>query len=175
MTMQISIDVQGSVELQQALAAAVQRLEVPRDLMRSLGAVFEEAINRRFDNKVDPSGKAWAVLADSTRKKYDREDTRTGRDGKRTVVRKGTLLQRTNLMRKSLGSNAGDDFVELGMNRATDDGKWIVALLHEFGTRRGMPRRGIYLADPEAGTLGAADEAALLSELESFLDEVFGA
>jgi phage gpG-like protein len=171
--MQISIDVQGSVELQQALAAAVQRLTVPRDLMQSLGGVIEEAINRRFDNKVDPSGAAWAPLADSTRKKYDRADTRTGRGGKRTVVRQGTLLERTRRMRDSLAVNAGDDFTELGMNRATDDGKWIVALLDEFGTRR-MKRRGIYLADPEAGTLGAADEAALMRELESFLDEVFG-
>jgi phage gpG-like protein len=168
-TTQISIEVVGAQELRELLASAVQRLERPRDLMQALGGVLEERINRRFDDKRDPSGVPWAPLAQSTREKYDRADT--GRDG--SLARSGTLLERTRRMRNSLAFNAGDDVVEVGMNAATDNGAWNLALLHEFGTRN-MPRRGLYLADPEAGTLGADDEAALLAEVSDFLDDVFG-
>jgi phage gpG-like protein len=173
--MNVSIEVTGARELREQLASAVRRLENPRDLMQSLGEVLVQRIQDRFDNKRDPDGVAWAPLADSTRAKYDREDT--GASGPRAgqVVRRGSLLERTRSMRNSLTANAGDDVVEVGMNTVTDGAKqWNISLLHEFGTRR-MPRRGLYLSDPEAGTLGAGDEAALLAEVASFLDDVFGA
>lgn len=161
----LSIDVTLLADLQADLAHAVVRLEHPRDLMQALGAVLEANIERRFDRKRDPNGGAWAKLAASTLKKYAAQDK-----GKR----QGTLLERTGQMRNSLTANAGDDFVELGMNRLTDGGAWSLPLLHETGTTR-MPRRGIFLADPEAGTLGRGDEADLESELVMFLDDVFGA
>jgi hypothetical protein len=77
-------------------------------------------------------------------------------------------------MRRSLAPNVGDDFVEVGMSRLSDGGRWSIPLLHETGTRR-MPRRGIFLADPDAGTLGAQDEADLQAEIVGFLDDLFGA
>ena len=76
-------------------------------------------------------------------------------------------------MRDSLAANAGDDYVEVGMNRLTDDGKWQIPLLHEFGTRH-MPRRGLFFADPDAGTLGAGDEADLEADITAFLADLFG-
>jgi phage gpG-like protein len=171
LTTQISIEVTGAAELRDALNRAAQRLESPRDLLASLGGVLEARIQRRFDSKRDPSGAAWAPLARSTREKYDREDTNP-RDGQR--ARRGSLLERTRRMRNSLASNVvGEDTVEVGMHAATDGGTYNLALLHEFGTRN-MPRRGLYLADPDSGTLGADDEAALLAEISGFLDDVFG-
>ena len=76
-------------------------------------------------------------------------------------------------MRASLSANSGPDFVEVGMARLTDGGKWSVPLLHETGTAR-MPRRGIFLSDPDAGTLGAEDDRMLDEEITAYLDEVFG-
>lgn len=161
----LSIDVTGLAELRIDLARAVARLERPRDLMKTLGAVLEANIEQRFDGKRDPNGTAWAPLAESTLARYAAEDK---------GARRGTLLERIGQMRNSLTSNAGDDFVEVGMNRLTDGGKWSIPLLHETGTEH-MPRRGIFLADPDAGTLGRDDEADLEAELVRFLDDVFGA
>lgn len=76
-------------------------------------------------------------------------------------------------MRNSLAANAGDTFVEVGMSRLTDGGAWSLPLLHETGTSR-MPRRGIFLADWQAGTLGSEDEADLMRLVGDFLDGVFG-
>lgn len=36
-----------------------------------------------------------------------------------------------------------------------------------------MPRRGLFLADWDAGTLGAQDEADLQAELLTWLDDLF--
>lgn len=169
----LSIEVTGNDELRRQLADALARLERPRDLMVALGAILESNIEQRFDSKRDPSGQPWAPLAQSTRDKYDREDTQKSGPKAGKVVRRGTLLERTRQMRDSLAANAGDDFVEVGMNRLSDDGKWQIPLLHETGTMH-MPRRGIFLADPDAGTLGAGDERDLDAGIVAFLDDVFG-
>ena len=170
----LSIEVTGNAELRQALAAAVQRIDHPRDLMVRIGAVLERNIEGRFDAKRDPNGLPWAPLAASTRAKYDRADTQRKGKNAGQVRKRGSLLERTRQMRDSLATNAGDDYVEIGMNRLTDAGKWQIPLLHETGTAR-MPRRGIFLGDPDAGTLGAQDEADLDAEIVRYLDEVFGA
>ena len=170
----VSIEVTGAKELRESLTAALRRLEKPRELMDAMGAVLVQRIQQRFDSKRDPDGAAWAPLAASTREKYDREDTNPRGPSAGQVTRRGSLLERTRSMRNSLTHNATDNEVEVGMNTVTDGAKqWNISLLHEFGTRR-MPRRGLYLADPEAGTLGAGDEAALLAEVADFLDDVFG-
>ena len=170
----LSIEVTGAAELQAGLLQAVQRLQQPRDLMQALGGVLVANIQRRFDTKTDPSGQRWAPWADATRAGYDRADTqRTGKNAGQ-VVRRGTLLERTGQMRASLVANATDNQVEVGMSRPTNGGAWSIPLLHETGTAR-MPRRGIFLADPDAGTLGAGDEADLQAELVGFLDDIFGA
>ena len=169
----ISVEIKGADALVQQLGLALRRLEQPRDLMQALGNVLRVNIERRFDTKTDPTGARWAPWRPATVEKYNRADTQ--RKGKRAgqVVKRGTLLERTGQMRNSLAVNAGDSQVQVGMNRLTDGGKWSIPLLHEFGTTR-MTRRGIFLADPEAGTLGAGDEADLNIELVEFLDKVFG-
>lgn len=161
----LSIEVTGSTELLAALRNAREQLGDVRPLLGAIGARLEANIERRFDAKRDPSGAAWQPLADSTREAYARSDK--GR-------RAGTLLERTGQMRNSLASNViGDNTVEVGMNRVSDGGDWPIPLLHELGTTR-MPRRGIFFADPDAGTLGAEDEADLDREIVEFLDDAFG-
>lgn len=169
----LSIEVTGNRELLAYLADAVKRLDRPADLMRTLGARLEANIQERFDTKRDPDGNRWEKLADSTLKTYARQDTAKSGKYKGQVRTRGTLLERTRQMRQSLTSNAGDDYVEVGMARLSDNGAWSIPLLHETGTRR-MPRRGIFFSDPDSGTLGADDEAALDEELTAFLDDVFG-
>ena len=160
----LRIQVAGNAELQEYLARAVRRIERPAELMEALAARLEANIQERFDRKVDPTGAAWQPLAESTVAKYAEEDK--GRH-------QGTLLERTGQMRSSLTSAAGDDWAEVGMSRLTAGGEWSIPLLHETGTRR-MPRRGIFLADPDAGTLGVEDQATLTEEITAFLDDVFG-
>jgi phage gpG-like protein len=173
----LSIEVTGNRELLDDLAAAVRRIQRPADLMDRLGARLKANIEERFDRKVDPTGQRWEPLAASTREKYDREDTKASGPRRGQVVRQGTLLERTGLMRSSLDSNRGPDYVDVFMNRLTDTsakgGNWQIPLLHETGTRR-MPRRGIFFADPDSGTLGDEDEAMLSEEITAYLDEVFG-
>lgn len=171
----LSIEVTGNRELLADLEQALRRIDRPADLMRALGARLEANIQERFDTKRDPDGNAWAGLAPSTQARYDKQDTAKSGKFKGQVRKRGTLLQRTGDMRRSLNpSNYGDDYFEVGMNRLSDGGKWSIPLLHETGTTR-MPRRGIFFSDPDAGTLGAQDEEALDEELMAFLDDVFGA
>src|SRR5574337_1131207 len=118
----VSIQVTGAAALQAALERAVARLERPRDLMQALGDRLVGNIERRFDTKRDPQGVPWRALAASTGKRYAAEDKGS---------RRGTLLERTGRMRASLTANAGDDYVEVGMNRLTDGGRWQIPLLHE--------------------------------------------
>lgn len=160
----LSIEVTGLAELRVDLARALARMERPADLLEALGAELEANIERRFDRKVDPDGRAWQPLAESTVARYEAEDK---------GARRGTLLERTGQMRNSLSANAGDDYVEIGMSRLSDGGAWSIPLLHETGTER-MPRRGIFLSDPDAGTLGAEDEADITRLITEFLDDVFG-
>lgn len=169
----LSIEVTGIDPLRQLLAAALPRLEQPADLMRVLGNTLRGNIERRFDTKTDPSGERWADWADSTKALYARADTPSKGKDKGTVVKRGTLLERTGQMRNSLAVNAGDDFVEVGMTRPTKGGQWQIPLLDETGTAR-MPRRGIFFADWESGTLGAQDSADLDADLVDYLDGIFG-
>lgn len=168
----LSITVTGNNELLASLEQALRRIERPAELMQVLGARLEANINARFDAKRDPDGAAWAPLAASTQARYDKQDTvRRGKNAGQ-VRKRGTLLERTRQMRSSLSANVGDDYVEVGMARLSDDGKWSIPLLHETGTTR-MPRRGIFFSDPDAGTLGREDEQMLDEEIAAYLDEVF--
>ena len=67
-------------------------------------------------------------------------------------------------------------FCEFGSRPSTIAAVFAVpyAAYHETGTKTKqgtpkMPRRGLLTADPDAGTLGAADSAALMREIERLL------
>lgn len=145
-----------------ALVEAMRRIGAPRDLLARLGAVLESQIGTRFETKRDPDGDLWDQLRPSTQEAYERRF-------KGDVP--GTLLDRSfdgPGMRNSLASNlVADDAVEVGMSR-------FYALFHEMGAKR-MARRGMFFGDPDAGRLGADDEAALDEAVADFLDGLFGA
>jgi phage gpG-like protein len=168
----LRIEVTGGAEIVAALVRAQMQLGRPTELMRALAARGEANVQERFDTKRDPDGVPWQPLASSTKALYDRLDT--ARRGPRAgqVVKRGTLLERTGQMRASLTSSSGTDYAEWGMSRLSNGGAWSIPLLHETGTRR-MPRRGIFFGDPDAGTLGADDEATLAEEIDAFLDDAF--
>lgn len=154
-----------TIELQDAdLLAAVDRalaaLEHPHEMLDAIGARLEGNAEQRFETKTDPSGTAWAPLSPATRAIYESEwfiklnPTFAGGIP-------GTLLERTRQMRASLAHNTGDDWVEIGTARATKGGRWQVGTLHEWGTTK-MPRRGLLVANPAAGALGAGDQEDVL-------------
>jgi phage gpG-like protein len=160
---QIELD---NAELLRAIDGAIELLARPRQLMIEIGGKLEAKANDRFDNKVDPAGVPWPPLSPVTvnywyAKKYPKGIP-------------GSLLERTRLLRESLGHIAGDDWVELGTSRQVP-GKsqpyWEVGALHEWGTVI-MPRRGIFTADPKTGKLGAEDEADVLQVVN---DAILGA
>jgi phage gpG-like protein len=141
--------------LVRALAGAVSALEHPQALMERIGAVLEANIEQRFRSKTDPDGNPWLPLAESTRERYK-------------AVYKGTvpgsLLERTRHMRQSLAHEASDAFVDVGFGD-------VKAQWHETGTGR-MPRRGLLAGDFVAGTLGAADQADVLTEVNDYLSSL---
>ncbi len=118
------------------------------EIQEAMGQRLQERMGLRFDTKLDPNGKAWDPLAESTKARYDAEDGTRG-NGKRA----GSLLQRTGLMRASLTRFVGSRDVTVGFTRPY--AKW-----HETGTRR-MPRRGLVFSDPTSGTLSDGDIDAM--------------
>jgi phage gpG-like protein len=163
----------GLPELQALLARAQQHIEHPRELLEALGQTLRARIDLRLQGKRDPSGAPWAALAESTRAAYDQADTVRRGPSAGQVRQRGTLLMRSGQMARSLSVLATDDQVTVGMSRETAGGRWQVPLLHEYGTER-MPRRGIFFLDPDAGTLGAGDQAALLAEAQAWIDALLG-
>lgn len=163
-------------DLQERLNTVAEGLQDTTRLMAAIGAAIEGNVKVRFQTKVDPNGEPWAQLADSTLARYAAED-----EG---GPRRGTLLQRGVApvingkpqsgyvsMSTSLSVNATAEFAEIGFNSLVDGGEYQKSVLHEFGTER-MPRRGILLGDPEAGTLGATDLAEVQATVDDFLADL---
>lgn len=122
----------------------------PRALLDAIGKELETRVSNRFETKTDPSGSAWAPWKPSTVKSYPK----SGVNNK--------LLDRYNDMLGSLNHQADNDSVFVGFGQP-------YAKYHEFGTGR-MARRGMLTADPDAGTLGAGDEEAVIDILRNALD-----
>lgn len=124
-------------------------------LLNAVGATLESRIEQRFDTKTDPSGQKWAPLAESTKLRYKAQDK--GR-------KRGTLLERSRLMRSSLTHQVQPDSVLIGFGIDR-------AAYHELGTRK-MPRRGLLMAEPATGALGAGDKAAVETLLGRFFADL---
>lgn len=150
-----------SDQISVGLAELQTRLGDLTPVFNVIGEKFESNVNIRFDTKRDPNGQPWAPWAASTRAAYDKADTVAGKGGKKEVKRKGTLLERTGHMRDGLSYVADATALDLGFDRKQ-------AAYHEFGTKR-MPRRGLILGDPEAGTLAAPDETMIMATIEAWM------
>ncbi len=187
----ITIELTGEAELQAKLNKLAQGLTNPQPLLSEIGATLEANIQRRFDLGVDPNGRKWAPLSAATLEFYKVKAGRAKADGIGAKLTRGDFkavaaagrapsnvashLQQTGRLRDSLKVNVLGNAVEVGMLRLTDNGKWNVAALHEFGTQRGkggMPRRGLLTADPNAGTLGAEDRADVMDVVQRYIDRL---
>ncbi len=131
------------------LAGLQDRLGDLRPAMEAIGTTLEARVSGRFETEADPLGHPWAPWAPSTVESYPE-------DGNRRI------LDRYGDMMSSLGHQADATSVRVGFGDP-------VAAYHEWGTVR-MPRRGLLMDDPDAGTLAPDDEAAVLEILQLFIE-----
>lgn len=130
-------------------------------VMDAIGARLESNIQNRFATSTDPNGQPWVVWKDSTEDSYPRPGTKAaGKFG----PGHGRLLDRYGDMLDDLGYESDPNSVSIGFPQP-------YATYHEFGTKH-MERRGMLMADPEAGILGADDETAVLDVLNTWLDDL---
>ena len=152
----VAIDDEAFRALLQTLQSRLQDMTLA---MTGIGAEMESRVSRRFETRTDPTGKPWEKWADATDESYPRPGTpaaiKAGRGGNaRLLDRYGDMLQ-------GLSYQAEAGSVRVGFDQS-------YATFHEFGTRR-MPRRGLLMANPQAGTLAPDDERAVLDVLSDFL------
>lgn len=171
----------GEEVILQAIDRAIGGLAAPLPLYRVVGATLEENVNLRFQLKRDPNGKPWAPLSPLTPTLYWTIDP-----GRRGSLHRdettgeyvippmpGSLLERTRRMLDSLASNPSDTGVFVGFSVP-------YAVYHETGTKKKtgeqlMPRRGMLMGDPEAGTLGDEDREDVVAEIDAYLARLLGA
>ncbi|GKS96992.1 phage virion morphogenesis protein [Acidovorax sp. SUPP2825] len=135
----------------QDLRTIYNRLGNLRPVMESIGMELEGRVSGRFETRTDPNGKGWAAWSPFTQATYPKDGNRR-------------LLDRYGDMLGSLTHKADAGSVRVGFGQP-------YATFHEFGTKH-MPRRGLLFADPEAGTLGQEDEAAVLDVLSAWLNDL---
>lgn len=146
----------------QPLAELARRLGDPAEVLDAIGNLLETNTRNRAALAIDPTGAPWALWADSTRDVYPwpGSDAAKGKDGPGN----GRLLDRYGTMLGSLSYQVDVDSVVVGFGQP-------YAVFHEWGTKH-MPRRGLLMADPDQGTLGDADETAVLDLVNQWLDEL---
>lgn len=151
----------NSKPIEDALDQLQRRLGTLRQPMAEIGQALETSILTRRETHTDPAGNPWAEWSPSYITRYHYR--RTGEGSLR-----GKILERTGAMWESLAWTATDSSVRVGFAE-------LYATFHEFGApARNMPRRGLLFADPDSGTLGAEDEAAVLDVLEQWLSGALG-
>lgn len=130
------------------LETLYRRLGNLTPVMNSIGMELESRVSGRFETRTDPTGRAWAPWSPATVESYPDDGNRK-------------LLDRYGDMLLSLSHQATKDSVRVGFGQ-------VYQTYHEYGTVT-MPRRGLLFADPEAGTMGAGDEAAVLDIIGLYL------
>ncbi len=131
------------------------------EAMDSIGNVLETRVRQRFETKTDPNGQPWAPWKESTRASYPFAGApAAAKEG----PGKGLLLDRYGTMLDHLSYDADTTSVRIGFAQP-------YAAYHEWGTST-MEQRGMLMSDPDAGTLGADDEAAVLDILSAWLDDL---
>lgn len=129
-----------------------------RPVFEGLGAVLENQVRDRRETLTDPNGRRWAEWSDYTRATYPQ-------DGRGKLLdRSGAMWDRTGPQWTVQGM-ASNLQLRVGFDKD-------YSIYHEHGTDN-MPRRGLMYADPEKGTLGAADEQAIDDVLQDWLDGLF--
>lgn len=144
----ITIGVQDAALLRavNALQAHLQDLTQP---MRDVGQALEGQVSQRFMTITDPNGGAWARLSKATLAQRAKNGTT------------GNILDEHGTMLQSLSWQSDKKTATVGFAQP-------YATYHEWGTKR-MPRRGLLMANPDAGTLGAGDLELVLDVLADYL------
>lgn len=144
----ITIDVKNADLLRalKALEAQAQDLSAP---LADVGQALESAVSGRFETETDPNGSAWVKLSDATLARRAKNGTT------------GNKLHEHGTMQGSLSWQSDAKTAQVGFGQP-------YAAYHEWGTKR-MPRRGLLMADPDAGTLGADDLELVLDILHDHL------
>jgi len=136
------------------LERLVKRMADLSPVMRGIGQELNTRISNRFETRTDPSGRAWAPWAESTRETYPKDA-------------RGFVLERYGDMLKSLTFQADKSSVRVGFGAAASKNGDVYATYHEYGTKK-MPRRGMLFEDPNTGKLAADDETAVLDIIGQF-------
>ena len=144
----LSIYIKSSDTVRAHLDGLRQRMGDLSEVMASIGMELESRVSGRFESRTDPNGDAWEAWAPSTKAQYPADGN------KRLLDRYGDMLA-------SLSHFADATSATVGFGNP-------VATYHEWGTEH-MPRRGMLFADPDAGTLGKEDEAAVLDILSAWI------
>lgn len=146
-----------------AFRATMRRLqEGMADLtpvMERIGNTLETNTRNRFETRTDPNGQAWKPWAAKTLKYYPFAGTKYVNEDDGPA--NGKLLDRHGRMLRVLSYEADSNSVRVGFDMP-------YATYHEHGTKK-MPRRGMLMGNPDAGTLGQADERAVIDILNGFL------
>lgn len=131
-------------------------------VMDSIGYTLETNTRNRFETRTDPNGRPWKPWADQTLATYPFAGTvyAKGDEGPGN----GKLLDRYGTMLAGLNYQADSNSVRVGFAMP-------YAAYHEFGTKK-MPRRGMLMGNPDAGTLGRDDERAVSDILNDFLAKI---
>lgn len=130
-------------------------------VMNRIGGTLETNVKNRFQTRTDPNGQAWKPWAASTLKYYPFAGTKYAKGDEGPGNGNGKLLDRYGTMLDGLSYEPDSNSVRVGFAMP-------YAAFHEFGTKK-MPRRGMLMGNPDAGTLGQADERAVIDILNGFL------
>jgi phage virion morphogenesis protein len=149
MTATITVEI-DSRSVMDALSQLLRKSQDMRPVMDAIGQRMEERVSGRFETKTDPNGHPWAPWKPATVKRYPKDGN-------------GTLLDRYGDMLGSLNHHADANSVTVGFGKP-------YALFHEYGTSK-MERRGLLMADPDAGMLGTEDEASILDLIRTYFAE----
>ena len=153
----LSVEV-NSAALDRVLDKLVRGMKNLYPVMDSIGQKLESQISGRFETQSDPQGQQWAPWAESTRENYPADGN-------------ARILDRYGDMLRSLNHKADSSSVRVGFGAVASKAGDVYAVYHEFGTWK-MPRRGLLFADPDQGTLGKEDEAAVLDILDVWVSEL---
>ena len=144
----LSIYVNSSDTVRAHLDGLRHRLGDLSEVMAGIGMELESRVSARFESRTDPNGDAWEPWAPSTKARYPEDGN------KRLLDRYGDMLA-------SLTHSSDATSATVGFGDPT-------AAYHEWSTEH-MPRRGMLLADPDVGSLGNDDEAAVLDILSAWI------
>lgn len=146
----ITVDVQNQ-EVMRALQDLQRRLNDMTPVMSEIGQKLEGTVSMRFTTQTDPLGRRWTQLKPATLQ------------ARAKAGKTGNILDFTGDMLAGLSWAATAESVRVGFNVP-------YAAYHEWGTRH-MPRRGLLMGNPNAGTLADDDVADVLDIIADYLNE----